>query len=341
MTTPNLNELDHLNARGWEKARENAEKIIRARLKEPTREAYFSIEDKPSNVDRAISGLLVLVAVASFGVSAAKEIAALDLVLSPLPTISERISASYVSLLLLACLSLSEAGVLLFGLAIKPSMARTARYTYRFFQWLCMSIALVANATITALHPIASAWVFDLLLTFAPPLVVIGVGLVLEERAKSVNARKDSAQAAYDAALTVYRRVNENPELDDDFMRVWGQAIVEAMVARSLKNKELLPAWLDEHPEIAAQVAQREYNRYQWIFQPVSQPEMPKQVEQPKAVSIVSGGTAETARERAVKLLSETPELMQLSLTQLVEKHPEISRSTWNRAKQDVKEVQS
>lgn len=340
-TPIDLSILNPLNVKRWEDARATAEATIRARLKEPDRALFFKREsDRPPLLSGIVTALLIVVAATSFLISAAKEIAAADIVLRGLPEVSDRLSASFISWLIVFVLALSELGVILFGLAVHDQPGRSGRLLLRAFQITCMCVALGANITITVQHPIWNALVFDWLLTLVPPVVVIGIGLVMEAQAQRAIESRAGALREYRAAESAYQIALATPEAHPEFMGVWGKCIIEQVIGRNQSHRAQLAAWLDERPALRAEIAQREYARNNWKFQPlleISRNAAEPQKSSPEIPEISEKVSMKLAT--ALEILRNFPDDMALSGAALVEKHGGYP-SVWSKAKSKIREEQ-
>jgi len=103
----------------YEATKEAAKKIILNKLVEPQWANYRSrgLSDLPNWIVYAAIMLLLIVAGASFWISAGKEIAATALVLEPIGAAYDHLSPLWSNVSVVAALALGEAGTILFMLA--------------------------------------------------------------------------------------------------------------------------------------------------------------------------------------------------------------------------------
>lgn len=352
-----------LSTKGWEDARSRAEAVITGRISTPLRSQFRAADSQyPPQLIGVVVALMIAVALAAFYISAGKEIAVVDTVMRGLVVDYARLTLAYVEIAILAALMLSEFGALLFGLGSRVLATRRAlSRVMRAFQFTCVSIAILGNITITMAHPVVEAFVFDWFLTLAAPVLVIGIGLIVEELLATWLIARQEAIAKYNAALKIWQQATANPETHPDFYSVWGEEILDQLNRRSAHNKKLIAELLDADPGLRIVIVSLEWARHDWQFtadiaadiagrltswndapslkQPTPSPRsLPETLKLPGTTgnaSLVSSGTPlETARAT----LSQYGDLLAaLSLSQLETwsetAGTKISRATWNRAR--------
>lgn len=348
--------IRHLTPKQWEATRVSARAIILSRLKEPTWAEFAPVAEQGSpSTKYVVYALLFIVAFAAFLISAGKQVAAFSLIVTPLlEKYPDRISPAYVTVVIVAALTLAEFGVILFGYAAKViSQDRTSEYTLRVFQGLCVIIALGGNITVTALNIVPDAAVFEWIVAITAPLIVMGVGVIVEQSALRGQEHYAAARTAFDMATEKYRAARAEPETDPAWLETWGKEILEGL-KRIPGQRVVIESIEESDPAARGRLASIEYNRQAWIFQPVvietSQSVSPKSLTRGETAKrlvspsqSISGDTSETGemrqgempRQTAKRLLAEQPDLMAISLSDLVTSHG-LNRSAWARAKTDI-----
>ena len=265
----NLAEVKHLTAAKWQETIGKAEQLVMKRVKVPQRASFAQTDSRyPPRLVALVIGLMVVVALAAFYISAGKEIAATDTLFEDLVQHYPRLSAAYVEVGIVMALMLSELGALLFGLGSRILTARRGlSATLRAFQLVCVVLAIVGNTTITMAHPVVEALVYDWFLTLAPPALVIGIGLLIEELLASWLSNRQEAISAYRQAVEHYQSVIADPQAHQDFHRVWGQCILEALLAIR-HTQELLGDLLESNPRFGALIVRREWEHHQSDLDP-------------------------------------------------------------------------
>lgn len=352
-------EIRHLTPKLWEDTRQRAQSMIITRLKEPAWSEFAPAQVQGSRVTTyVVYGLLIVVALAAFLISAGKQVIAFSLISVPLLIeYPEWISTLYITVGIIASLTLNEFGVILFGYAAKVrARDPLSSTTLRVFQFLCVTIALGGNITVTALNIVAEAAVFEWIVAITAPLIVMGVGTVIEQAAIQQQEAYQAARTTYTEALKQYRLSRADPESDPRWLEVWGREILESL-SRLPGQRPVIEAMIAADDSARVRLVAAEYQRQSWSVQL-------KQLTEPIAVSPVSpsvSGTGErrvtgvspsqlqsgvsgavsgeTPRMTARRLLAEQPELMNVSLAELVRAHG-LNESAWSRAKGDIKAEQ-
>lgn len=351
-------DIRHLTPRQWEDSRQRARAVILLRIKEPVWSDFAPAAEQGSPTTKyVVYALLFIVAFAAFLISAGKQVAAFSLIMSPLlEKYPDRISPAYVTVVIVAALTLAEFGVILFGYAAKViSQDKASEYTLRFFQALCVIIALGGNITVTALNIVTEAAAFEWAVALTAPLIVMGVGVIVEQSSLRGQERHTSARIAFDAATEKYRAARTEPESDGQWLETWGKEILEGLKRISTNQRASIEAMEAFDPAVRGRLASAEYQRQSWVFQPVtielsangsrrslnsgSRAPVPVQAapeqssEQGEHVQV---GIGETARQAAIRKLTESPQLMDISRTQLTATYG-LNQSAWQRAKDEIK----
>ena len=352
-----------LTAKRWEDSRTNAERLIGQRLTAPSRSTYKALDSQyPPRLIGIVVVMLLIVALAALYISAGKEIAVVDTVMRDLVSYYPRLTAAYIEVAIIGVLLLAELGALLFGLASRVLASRRVHgQLMRAFQLACVTVAIVGNMTITLSHPVVEAIVFDWVLTLGAPLLVIGIGAIIEELLATWLLARQQAIRDFNQALNVYQSAMADPESHPDFFRLWGECIFEQILKQSGHNRDALPPLLESDPGLKLVVVSMEWARHDWQFtadiaaeiagritkwndvpslkQPEpsqrSSPETLELIETTRNVSLVSSGTP---LETAKAALSQYGDLLaKMSLSQLETwseaSGNKISRATWNRAR--------
>lgn len=357
-----MDDVPHLDSTRWERALKNAKAIVISRVQKqefqkPERDTYFKRESKyPPILIGIVLVLLVMVALAAFLISAGKQVVAFDIVSRFLvDKYGVRISERYIDTIVVAALMLSEAGVILFGLAanIFSSNGRTTS-TFRLFQLFCTVITLLANISVTALNLAMEMPVFDGAVTLIPPLLVIGIGWIMEQMAHTWILMRLESIKAYETAIAEYTKaveteearyklLTQEPTKHPEWSKVWGDCIIDQLRATA-KAREVFEALEKDDPQVGAKLAYREWERRQqdYNFQKIS--EISKKSQNP--VSDRSGDSSEFQEQRpmnvmsGLKIMQRDPELMKLQGKELVERFGG-SASTWTRVKAEYRKLQT
>ena len=119
MNAIDITPIPGLTTARYESTKEAARKIIVGKLHEPQWSSYKgrALSNLPNWIVYAVIVLLMIVAGASFWISAGKEIAAVALVLEPIGATYDHLSPLWSNVSVIAALALGEAGTILFMLA--------------------------------------------------------------------------------------------------------------------------------------------------------------------------------------------------------------------------------
>jgi hypothetical protein len=353
-----------LSTKGWEDARSRAEAVIAGRISAPLRHQFRAADSQyPPQLIGVVVALMIAVALAAFYISAGKEIAVVDTVMRGLVVDYARLTVAYIEIAILAALMLSEFGALLFGLGSRVlATHRALSRVMRFFQIICVLIAILGNITITMAHPIVEALVFDWFLTLAAPVLVIGIGLIVEELLSTWLIARQSAISKYNDALKAWQQATADPESHPDFYAVWGEEILDQLNQRSPRNKKVIAELLEGDPGLRIVIVSLEWARHDWLFTANVAAEISGklagnsgnssnsgQSPQPQSavstISAVSGNSGQLpaisvqksiTRQEALELFEADPTLMSLSGAELVARYGGTA-STYSKARGDYR----
>jgi hypothetical protein len=273
-------ELDHiagLDTTRWERARHNAREIVRSRLQrpEPSQYAVRVYTRLPEGFTKGMLIVLGIIALAAFWISAGKQIAATDIVLSPIvKEYDNRLSTGWADVGIGLNLLLGELGTILFFTAAGIFPGGSIRWrafefkpvslAFRAAGLMCATFAILANVTITYLHPQKDVMFYEWFLTLAPPFVVLFIGLYAERLLlMSVEARA-RAREAYEAAVETYQRYQADPESHPEFVAIWKREIFDQLMKVSAANRKKIEEAIQANPDVRMLLVQREHLRHEW-----------------------------------------------------------------------------
>jgi hypothetical protein len=299
----------------WENARMKAEKIVKSRIAEPQRSAYRNVESKwPRQLVISVGGMILMVMFAAFYVSAIREIEIANAVLhDAVATIS--------------ILAMAEIGALLFGLATR--VLESNKRMLRAFQLVCIMIALTANVTVAVSKPIPDALVFDWLITLAAPMLVLGIGLIIEGMLTDWILNRQQTIARFEADYRAYEQMIANISSHPEFNSVWAQTILDELIAASKNNREVITELVEADPEVRANIVYTQWKRHQWSFDPTQTPELMSA--KPGNLLEISA-KLELSKQEAIEILRSNNSLLSEKGSKLVEIYGG-SEATWSRAK--------
>jgi hypothetical protein len=284
-----LDDITGLDTARWERARKQAQHIVRDMVAEPDKRLYTgrAFQKYPGWLTSATLVVLALVASAAFWISAGKQIAATNVVLTPIVHDYDRLSTGWADVAIVLSLCLGEFGTVLFSTAagIFPSQpwtigrvrVRATEVAFRGASVICACFALLANITITVRHAgsYADIALFGWFMTLAPPIIVLFVGLFAEKLLLGMLEARTAAREAYHQAYDGYETVQRSPESHPDFKRLWHVQILEQLIKVSQANRRKIEA----APELRADLVRREFIRHEWatfeIEGPPSRPTLP------------------------------------------------------------------
>lgn len=216
----------------WQKAEVSAKQAVVNSLRPPQIENY--INDRVSRYPRWLTwgaiGVVFIIGLGAFIISAGKQIVAYDTILSHLATYS-RLSPLWVSVSLMAGILLSEVGAFGFSLA-------SAVFNSRLLRGAAIAsamLAMLANIAVTSSYDYGSAimtvlaWFMTL---FVPAVVLVGayVGerLILEQLDKR-NAAMVDYEVARRQHTTLISYPEQHPEFAGHLRRYWLETYRRAM----------------------------------------------------------------------------------------------------------------
>lgn len=288
-----LDDITGLDATRWKRARKQAQQTVISTVQKPDKRLFTgrAFGRFPAWVTAIMLIVLGVIAIAAFWISAGKQIAATDLVLMPVVHDYQRLSAGWADVSILLNLLLGELGTILFSLAAgifqgDPIRLGRLRFrplalAFRLAAVVCACFAILANVTITALHAgaYANVAVFGWFMTFAPPVVVLWVGLFFERLLLATLEARTAARDAFNRDYDQYETVQRNPEAPPDFRRTWHLQIYDQLLRISPANRRKIEALVAENPVIRVELIKREFTRHEWadftIETPPSRPTIP------------------------------------------------------------------
>jgi hypothetical protein len=291
-----IDTITGLDQTRWERARAQAIEQVKNLLTPPNEKLYVLRGNgkHPRWLEVAAMVLLAIVGGGAFWLSAGKQIAATDLALAPVVADYRRLSSMWQDMGIVLNLSFGELGTILFFLAagLYPGpVSRVARrynvawfsFIFRLMGGLCACFAIIANVSITALHPISSIPVYNWFLTLAAPGAVLGIGLLAERMVLSSLEAREAARRAYEKAYGAYLRYQENPETHPKFKEFWHRAIIDQIGKVSAVNRHKLDEAVTLDPGVRALLIHREFNRNEWATSIEIEPTRPTQPSLPMA----------------------------------------------------------
>lgn len=260
-------------------AQQAAKDAVKKRIEEPKPDQFNS--DVPSRYSkRFISAVwfgLIVTLIASFWISAGKQIATAGLVFDPLPGEYTHLSEFWSQVSIIATLILSEVGAILF-LVSAGTIAHSApmstiygrqinltQLVLRTFAFACAGYAILSNVTITILRPQQSAAVAQWFISIVIPLIVLGLGILVERIVIEGMRTNAERQRRYMQAMLDYRAVIAQPEKHDYFPAVLADAIYDEIMklkAHREKLGELLPL-VQSDQQYKVWLVQAEYAAHQ------------------------------------------------------------------------------
>ena len=255
--------IPHLTSTRWEKTIAKAKNQVLASLMEPRVEDF----ERPSTsrisprARKYIIAALLVVALAAFWISAGKQISAFTKVFEPVAQDSEHLNWVWIDASIVFGLALGEVGTILFSVVASALPGRPVRMfgrdvyifglIFRLFAIMCAGLAVLANVTITALHDNQGFTVFAWFVTLAPPIVVIGIGLIIESMYMAGHIEQEATLRAYSIAREEYEKWRERPDLHPTFNRRWYASIYEEITYLQ-EPKMLCRALIEQDGEMVA-----------------------------------------------------------------------------------------
>lgn len=214
---------------------------------------------------------LVLVMAFSFVVSAGKQVAAAGMVFGNLPNKYASLSTTWANASVIAMLAISELGAVLFLIAAgtltshAPSVTVAGRefkpltWLFRTFAGLCACYAVTANVTITLADPVQEASGLQWLITISIPLLVLGLGVMLERLLIDALRARSLAAARYNTALVEYQTKWSAPETASDYPALLASAMWELLV----KHHRRIIMMVEGEPDAKRAILVQEYHAHQ------------------------------------------------------------------------------
>lgn len=262
-------------------AQQAAKDAVKKRIQEPKPDQFSN--DATSRYSkgfiRAVWTGLIVTLLASFWISAGKQIAAAGLVFDPLPGEYTHLSGFWSSVSIWATLLLSEVGAILF-LVSAGTIAHSAPMTtiggkqvnatqlvLRTFAFACAGYAILSNVTITMLHPLEGmAGAVQWFLSIVIPLVVLGLGVLVERIVIEGMRAKAERDRRYVEAMMDYRAVIAHPENHEYYPAVLLDAIYDE-IRRYKKERDRVPIeiWelIESDQQYKVWFVQAEYTEHQ------------------------------------------------------------------------------
>jgi hypothetical protein len=264
-----LQYVQPLTAEQYEAAAKLAREKAIAQLREPIMPVvHAEMSLYPQWLNRSILGGVGTLLLAMFIVSTAKQLEAVNDFVSPVVDQSQMILKWVV---MIAMIMGAEVGSLLFS--VVAGVYKRYKFIFRVFSVLCATTAILANWHVTALH--ASEYsgiaVYAWYVTFLAPIVVIVVGMLLEniamqsmsERAGLRNATKN-AETEYQDKLREYRIQIDEIETTDLYQRRYLPAAIKVALETSHRQTRQV---LIERPDVVRYAVKREILRYVFVYQ--------------------------------------------------------------------------
>lgn len=292
--------------------------------------SHAGVQMYPTWFSRLIGGLLIAVLVFSFWVSAGKQIATAGMVLDDLPGDYSHLSTLWSSIGIVAALLLSEAGAVFFLIVAGTltNRSRVGSLIVRLFAVLCAGIAVIANVTITSMHPINQALAYQWLITVGVPLIVLGLGYVAEQIVVNGLRARAEQTAAFNVAMVKYEQLYNDPTVLPDWGKYLGDSLWRELNRYKDTREMLLIAGND--PGFKTRVLTAEYqSQKSGANFLLAASNVPKTIPDK-----TPGETDETAQERATRWLMKQDEtrLETMSISEMAD-GAGVSRSTMFRAK--------
>lgn len=252
----------HLSLDQWNACVDETKKKIKSDNPAPDLDQYLNtgIDELPPALSNTLIGLLILVAVGALIVSAGKQLIVANLAFSDLLKVTDTLSPLWLITAMIVSLMVGELGCLLFALG--ASIFPSGRHILRVFSIGSASIALIANITVTALHPVEGVVWFQWVTTLFFPLVILGIGYMCEIiLVKRVDKRRTAIQR-YNEAFAAWQPIDAAPEANKKYKKELYHIVVAAL--RSVQATQKLRAWdvAITNPIFCRDVFLAEYVRY-------------------------------------------------------------------------------
>ncbi len=230
-----------------------AKEAIKKRIPVPSPEQFEP--DVPSRYSKrfinSVLGALAVTLIASFWISAGKQVAAAGLVFDPLPSEYTHLSEFWSQLSIIATLILSEIGAILFLVSagtiahsapmttLRGKSVNVTQLVLRVFAFACAGYAILSNVTITILHPQQSVAVVQWFISIVIPLIVLGLGVLLERIVIEGLRTGADRTKRYTQAMNEYRALVAYPDKNEHYPAVLFDAIYNELMKTQADRKKL------------------------------------------------------------------------------------------------------
>lgn len=218
-------------------AQQAAKDAVKKRIRKPEERDFktATVSHYPNWFIYGVIGALIVVMIASFWVSAGKQVAASGLMFDHLPGEFSHLTDTWSNGSIISMLILSEIGSILFlvssgTIALSAPKATVRRWVdeqgnehewavnitqwvLRLFAFVCAGYAILSNITITVLDPLDSvtSWLQWTVSIFMP-VTVLGLGILLERIVIEQLRSSADCQRRYQVAMINYQAALEAPQ---------------------------------------------------------------------------------------------------------------------------------
>lgn len=216
--------------------------VVRATGEEPDRAAYlrYSASEYPRWLTGLVIAGMLIVFLAAFGLSIFRLFTAgRDYFLLGIPDPTQAAIAG------VAIFLMAEFMVIVSTLVMRVYFEGRARLLMVLPIGIGVAIALVGNGVIGQPHDL-----FGLLETFAPPLAVLFMAIILERLMLATLRQRRAAELAYQEAVNAWKAATASPEQSPLFGQYYANALKDQLIkanGRRAAVKELLPEMTVEH----------------------------------------------------------------------------------------------
>lgn len=246
---PTLN-FPMLDSMQWQNSKKQAANMVNNKVTKPNRKDFYS-EDRspyPKLLTGGLTIALLFIMAFTFAFSSTKQIIATSQVVDSLSTMFG-ISQDWLNATAILWLFAGEIGALVFsiGAAIFPGepvvifnrSIRPFMWIFRFASISCAGVAVLANVAVTQLDPNSSIPVYQWVVTFAAPMLVLAIGLFFERMILAYMVDRKENQLRYELAKMEYDKVVSDPENHKDYHTIHRQIIWD-MLTKVPKRRDLL-----------------------------------------------------------------------------------------------------
>lgn len=246
----------------WTEVHEQAKQGIRNLETMPALAHYLraSAEEFPAWLTRLTAVVLGVLAMGALFVSAGKQLAAADIVLSNVALHSERVNGLWVSVSLIVLLLVGEIGALAFGIAGGVfGRTKSSRMVFRVFMFASALVALLANVSMTYVHRVPDLELFQWFVTVFAPSIVLGVGLVGENILMAHLERRAEAVRKWQVAMERYQTSQITPEKHEAWSKTLAAHVLQAVrTAQPARLRKTFDETLHADPSFRQKVVLRE-----------------------------------------------------------------------------------